>query len=135
MMDDLAQANIIDHFKYPRNRGALEQPSASHEEHNPLCGDRVRIDVLIVDDVIQDIRFDGRGCTISQATASMLTETLNGQPLGLARAVAQDDILDLLGIPIGMARMKCATLGLKALQGALEQLDGGTQDENASSGM
>ena len=125
-MDDLAQENILDHYKYPRNQGVLVAPTASHEVLNPLCGDRVRIDMLIVQNMIEDIRFSGRGCTISQATASMLTETLLRQPVEVARAVNENDVLDLLGIPIGIARLKCVTLSLKALQAALDQIDGGT---------
>ena len=68
-MDDLAQANILDHYKHPRNQGVIEQPTVSREEHNPLCGDRVRLDLLIKDGVIEDMRFTGRGCTISQHSA------------------------------------------------------------------
>lgn len=82
--------------------------------------------MLIVENTIEDIRFSGRGCTISQATASMLTETLLRQSVEVARAVNENDVLDLLGIPIGIARLKCATLSLKALQAALDQVDGGT---------
>ena len=130
-MDDLAQENILDHYKYPRNQGVLVAPTASHEVLNPLCGDRVRIDMLIVENMIEDIRFSGRGCTISQATASMLTEALLKQSVEAARGVSENDVLDLLGIPIGIARLKCATLGLKALQAALDQVDGGTWSEEA----
>jgi nitrogen fixation NifU-like protein len=130
-MDDLAQENILDHYKYPRNRGVLVAPTASHEVLNPLCGDRVRIDIFIVENMIEDIRFSGRGCTISQAMASMLTETLLKQSVEAARAMNENDVLDLLGIPIGIARLKCATLSLKALQAALDQVDGGTWSEEA----
>lgn len=125
-MDDFAQENILDHYKYPRNKGVLVDFTASHEELNPLCGDRVRIDILIVEEMVEDIRFSGRGCTISQATASMLTETLLGQTVQAARAMEQAEVLDLLGIPISIARLKCATLSLKALQAALAQANGET---------
>ena len=130
-MDDFAQETILEHSRYPRNQGTLDAPTASHEERNPLCGDRVRIELLVADDTIEDIRFDGRGCAISQAATSMLTETLKGQPLTAAQAFGTDDVLGLLGIPIGAARMKCATLGLMALQKALGQIDGGTPVEEA----
>jgi len=130
-MDELAQENILDHYKYPRNQGVLVAPTASHEVLNPLCGDRVRIDILIVQNIIDDIRFSGRGCTISQATASMLTETLLRQSVEAARSVNENDVLDLLEIPIGIARLKCATLSLKALQAALDQVDSGTWSEEA----
>ena len=115
-MDDLAQANILDHYKHPRNQGVLEHPTISREEHNPLCGDKVRLDLSIKDGIIEDLRFTGRGCTISQASTSMLTEALKGRPVEAAKAFTKDDLLDLLGIPIGYTRMKCALLGLKALK-------------------
>ena len=115
-MDDLAQANLLDHYKYPRNQGMLEDPTVTREELNPLCGDRVRLDLLIRDGIIEDLRFSGRGCTISQASASMLTEALKGQPVEAAKEFGKDELLDLIGIPIGYTRMKCALLSLKALK-------------------
>ena len=129
-MDDLAQANILEHYKEPRNHGTIDHPTVSHEESNPLCGDRVRMDLLIKDGVIEDMRFSGRGCTISQATASMLTEALKGQSVDEAKQFGRDDVLDLLGIPIGYARMKCAMLGLKALKVAVYTADGQTWDQS-----
>lgn len=128
-MDDLAQANILDHYKHPRNHGVIEQPTVSFEEHNPMCGDRVRMDLLIADNTIQDLRFSGRGCTISQAAASMMTEALKGQPIEAAKTFAKEDILELLGIPIGYARMKCALLGLKALKVGVYASLGETWDQ------
>ncbi len=130
-MDDLAQANILDHYKHPRNHGTLEYPTASREEINPLCGDKIRLDLLIKDGVVEDLRFTGRGCTISQAAVSMLTEALKGQPVEAAKAFGKDNVLDLLGIPIGYTRMKCALLGLKALKVGIYAAGGDTwnQDE------
>lgn len=127
-MDDLAQANILDHYKYPRNHGALEHPTVSREEHNPLCGDKIRLDLLIQDGLIEDLRFTGRGCAISQASTSMLTEALKGQPVEVAKAFGKDDVLDLLGIPLGYTRMKCALLGLKALKVGIYTAGGETWD-------
>ncbi|HZB94618.1 MAG TPA: SUF system NifU family Fe-S cluster assembly protein [Herpetosiphonaceae bacterium] len=115
-MDDLAQANILDHYRHPRNHGTLEHPTVSREEFNPLCGDKIRLDLLIKDGIIDDLRFTGRGCTISQASTSMLTEALKGQPVEVAKTFGKEDVLDLLGIPIGYTRLKCALLGLKALK-------------------
>ncbi len=115
-MDDLYQQNILDHWKHPRNSGQLDAPTVSREEVNPLCGDKLRLDMLIEDETIKDVRFSGRGCAISQAAASMLTEEIKGKPLAEVKALSKDDILDLLGIPIGYTRLKCALLGLKALK-------------------
>ncbi len=129
-MDDLAQANILDHYKHPRNHGAIEQPTVSREELNPLCGDRIRLDLLIKEGVIEDLRFSGRGCAISQASASMLTEALKGQPLEVAKDFGKDDVLDLLGIPIGYMRLKCALLSLKALKVGIYTAYGETWDQD-----
>src|SRR5215217_6872245 len=115
-MDDLAQANLLDHYRHPRNQGVIEHPTVSREEHNPLCGDRVRLDLLIKDGLIEDLRFSGRGCTISQASASMLTEELKGRSIEEAKAFDKEQLLELIGIPIGYTRMKCALLSLKALK-------------------
>ena len=129
-MDDLAQADILDHYKYPRNQGVLEHPTVSREEVNRLCGDRIRLDLLIENGVIRDLRFSGRGCTISQASASMLTEALKGQPVEVAKAFGKEDVLDLLGIPIGYTRLKCALLSLKALKVGLYTAHGETWDQD-----
>ncbi len=120
-MDMFAQENILDHAQHPRNQGRLEQPSVSHEEHNPLCGDKVRFDLLLADGVIAGVRFVGRGCAISQAAASMLTEQIGGIPVADALAISNDDVLELLAIPISYARRKCATLGITTLRNALAQ--------------
>jgi len=116
-MDDFYKANILDHYRNPRNAGTLENPTHSHEEDNPLCGDVVRIDLHVNDDnVINQVAFKGRGCAISQASASMLTEMLQGKTLEEAKKINKDDILELLGIEIGPVRLKCALLSLKVLK-------------------
>lgn len=115
-MDDFYQQNILDHSRYPRNSGRLEQPTVSREEVNPLCGDKLQVDLLIEDEVVTDVRFTGRGCAISQAAASMLTDEIKGKPLAEVRAIGKADVIELLGIPIGYTRLKCALLGLKAIK-------------------
>jgi len=115
-MDDFYQQNILDHSKHPRNSGRLNQPTVSREEINPLCGDKLHIDLQIDNGVVTDVGFTGRGCAISQAAASMLTEEIKGKSVADVRALSKDDVLDLLGIPIGYTRLKCALLGLKAIK-------------------
>jgi nitrogen fixation protein NifU and related proteins len=115
-MDDFYQQNILDHARHPRNSGQLDSPTVSREEYNPLCGDKVRFDLVIEGEVIKDVRFSGRGCAISQAAASMLAEEIKGKPLDEVRQIGKEEILDLLGIPIGYTRLKCALLGLKAVK-------------------
>ena len=116
-MDDFYKENILDHYRYPRNTGTLENATHSHEENNPLCGDIIRIDLHVNDDnVIDQVAFKGKGCAISQASASMLTEMIEGKSLDEAKEIGKDDILEALGIEIGPVRMKCALLSLKVLK-------------------
>lgn len=116
-MDDFYKENILDHYRHPRNAGSLDQPTHSHEEHNPLCGDVIRLDLYVNDDnVIDQVAFKGRGCAISQASASMLTEMIKGKKLDEAKAISKEHILEALGIEIGPVRMKCALLALKVLK-------------------
>jgi len=114
--DQFYREYILDHYKNPRNYGRLEHPDITHEEDNPLCGDVVGMDFKIKDGVIEDIRFHGRGCAISQASASLLTERLKGIALDEAKKIDKNDVLDELGIQISPARIKCALLPLKVLK-------------------
>lgn len=115
-MADLYRENILDHYRHPRNYGTIEDADISYEDTNPLCGDRVRIDLRVEDGKIADIKFSGRGCAISQASASILTEMVEGADLDEVRRLSAQDILDELGVPISPARVKCALLGLKVLK-------------------
>ena len=120
-MDDMYREQILEHAKHPHNFGSLEGATISHEEHNPLCGDRVRIDLRIENETIADVRFSGRGCAISQASASLLTDAIKGMPVEEARAFSRADLLDLIGIPLekNPVRIKCALLSLKTLKAGL----------------
>ena len=126
-MDDLYRDEILEHYREPHNFGTLDTPTASHEGHNPLCGDRITI-MLTVDEagVVSDVAFSGRGCAISQASASMLTDEIKGRPLAEVEAMKNQDILDLLGIEISPARLKCALLSLDTMHRALEGREAGT---------
>lgn len=120
-MSDLYREQILDHYRNPRNHGTLDPNDASFEDTNPLCGDRVRIDLRVNDGIIEEIAFSGRGCAISQASTSMLTELVKGQPLNEALALERDDLLDELGVPISPARIKCALLGLHVLKVSVDE--------------
>ncbi len=116
-MDDFYRENILDHYRNPHNIGTLDNPTHSHEEHNPLCGDVIRIDLHVDEaNVIDRVAFSGKGCAISQASASMLTDMIQGKTLDEAKKISKDDILEALGIEIGPVRMKCALLSLKVLK-------------------
>ena len=130
-MDDIYREQILDHAKHPHNAGTLEHPNVSHEEHNPLCGDRVRIDLQINDDTITDIRFTGRGCAISQASASLLTDEIKGMSVERAKRFSKDELLELIGIPLqkNPVRIKCALLSLKTLKAGLYGVESVDDDE------
>lgn len=115
-MSDLYRADILDHYRNPHNFRSLEPFDVSSEDDNSLCGDRIRIDLRLDGDTIADIRFTGRGCAISQAATSMLTELVKGQDIAVIDTLTQDDIVNELGIPISPARLECALLGLNVLK-------------------
>ncbi len=123
-MDDLYRDEILEHYREPHNFGTLDAPDAAYEGHNPLCGDRITM-MLRVDGAgnVSDVAFSGRGCAISQASASLLTDEVKGRPVTEVEAMTNQDILDLLGIEISPARLKCALLSLDTLQHALEARD------------
>jgi nitrogen fixation protein NifU and related proteins len=116
---NLYQENIMDHYRHPRNKGVLENPCASKEEYNPLCGDKVRVMINVRDNVLTAIKFDGSGCAISQAAMSMMTERVKNESISTILKIGQEDIIELLGIPIGPVRIKCALLGLRTIQRAI----------------
>ncbi|MCS7230165.1 MAG: SUF system NifU family Fe-S cluster assembly protein [Candidatus Kryptonium sp.] len=118
-MDELQMEILLDHYQNPRNFGHLENPDIVHEEGNPSCGDQIRIEIKIQDNKISDIKFTGKGCTISQASASILTEIVKGKTLDEIKKFSKEDMLNALGIPISPIRLKCALLGLKVLKAGI----------------
>ena len=117
-MDDMYRDYILDHYKNPRNAGALAGATNTYHDSNPLCGDEITMALLIDDDRVKDVRFIGKGCAISQASASILTEEIKGKTLDEVKGIDRQHVLENLGIPISPARVKCALLGLKTLKGA-----------------
>jgi nitrogen fixation protein NifU and related proteins len=122
-MDDLYRDYILEHYRRPHKFGVIDDPSASHEGANPLCGDRITMMLGVRDGIVERVGFTGRGCAISQASASLLTDEIKGKPLPQVAAMGGDDVLELLGIDISPARLKCAMLSLDTLQQALGDLD------------
>lgn len=121
-MDDLYRDEILEHYRRPHNFGTLASPDAVHEGSNPLCGDRLTMMLGIGSSgTVDEVAFTGRGCAISQASASMLTDSIKGKRLEEVARLGARDVLDDLGIEISPARLKCALLSLETLQGALAQ--------------
>ena len=121
-MDNLYRDFILEHYREPHNKGVLEPHDLHFADSNPTCGDEMSM-TLVLDagrSAIADVAFDGRGCAISQASASILTDGLRGQTLDEVREMNPKDLLDELGVPIGPARLKCALLSYKVLQGAVQ---------------
>jgi nitrogen fixation protein NifU and related proteins len=119
MSDDLYRDYILDHYKRPRNFGELQPHDLEAHEHNPLCGDELGVQISVSDGRISDLRFQGQGCAISQAAASIASEELKGMPLDEVGRLDADWAIDLLGIPVSAARRKCALLGLKTVRAAV----------------
>ncbi len=131
-MDDLYRDYILEHYRRPHNFGVLESPTASYEGNNPLCGDRITIMLDVHDGVVEDVAFTGRGCAISQASASLLTDEIKGKPVEDVRKMTPDDLLDLIGIEISPARLKCALLSLDTVTHALSGDPGSDTTEGAA---
>jgi nitrogen fixation NifU-like protein len=121
--DELFRENILDHYRHPRHHGTLEKPDITYEDANPLCGDRLRMDFRVQDDRIAEVRFSGTGCSISQASASMLCEKLQGMSLEDAKKISREDMLEMLGIELGPVRLKCGLLALKTMKAGLYGID------------
>jgi nitrogen fixation NifU-like protein len=117
---------ILDHYKNPRNYGSLDEPHAHAEGQNPLCGDEVAISVRFGADgeTIEDVRFEGRGCAISQAATSMLTDLIKGRKAEEVATLPKEELLDEVGIQLTPIRLKCAILGLGVLKVALHRAKG-----------
>ena len=125
-LDSLYREVILDHYKNPRGHGVITEPDAQAEGQNPLCGDEVSISVSFGadGDTIDDIRFVGRGCAISQASTSMLMEMVKGKTATEVAGLPKDDLLEELGIPLTPVRLKCSLLGLGVLKVALHRAKG-----------
>lgn len=125
MSESIYREQIMEHYRNPRNQGHLENFSFKHSENNPLCGDEIQIEAEIKGGIISDIRFSGKGCSISQASASLLTEFVKGKELKKISELTSKDIIEMLGIPIGPVRIKCAMLALVALKNGIKNFQGG----------
>ncbi|GAA0650222.1 iron-sulfur cluster assembly scaffold protein [Salarchaeum japonicum] len=138
MGSDMYRQQILDHYKNPRNYGELPDPTFTHEGYNPSCGDEIEFDVTLADDgeTIETVAWDGDGCAISQASASMLSGKLPGMTLDEVDDLDRDDVLEMLGVEVTPMRIKCAVLaekvvqdGARVYQGELEKAATSTEDD------
>ena len=127
MSEQMYMENILDHYKKPHNFKRLEDAQIQFKEHNPLCGDIIELFVNLDEGKVTEAAFSGTGCAISQASASMLTDWLQGKSLEEVKGLTQEKILEMLGIEVSVLRLKCALLSLKALERGVYLYERGTQ--------
>ena len=118
---EMYKEHILDHYKHPHNFGELNEPTMTHHEHNPLCGDDITIEIRVEDKKISDVAFHGHGCAISMASASLVTDKIKGMTLKEVKKLSKEDVLELLAIPISQVRLKCALLSLEVMQKAVNK--------------
>jgi nitrogen fixation NifU-like protein len=123
---DLYADNILDHFRDPRNTGALKKATVDHEELNHACGDSLHLWLLLDGGKVTKVGWEGEGCAISQASMSILSEELEGKSEDEILKLTKDDIYEMLGVPIGPRRFKCALMSLHVLKNALHKAQGNT---------
>jgi nitrogen fixation NifU-like protein len=134
-MDNLYRDFILEHYRNPHNKGVLDPHDLHFADSNPTCGDEMSMTLRLSDakDAVADVAFDGRGCAISQASASILTDELRGQTLDEVKGIDPKHVLDAIGVPIGPARLKCALLSYKVLQGAVRGAEVASPEEAEAS--
>lgn len=131
MSDELYDDFILDHYESPHHRGRLARPTIAHEDENPLCGDQVRLELLLDENQrVKEAWFDGHGCAISQAAASILTEAIEGKSVEELKKLQAADVLKLLQVRLTASRQKCGLLSFKILKTMLYSLDGNDATAN-----
>jgi len=118
--EEIYRENVLDHFKNPRNFGRLDPHTFSHKEFNPVCGDRIEIFVHLNDGRVTEVKFTAKGCAISVAGASILTEKIKGMSIEELGNLKKEEVLEMIGVPLGIVRMKCGLLCLKTLMNGLK---------------
>ena len=121
--EGMYRENILDHYKNPHNHGEIKNPDIKFTENNPLCGDVITVNIKLNDSKVQDVKFRGRGCAISQSAMSMLSDDIKGKGLEEIKNIKREDIVRMLGIEIGVVRTKCAMLGLVAVKEGIGEFE------------
>lgn len=117
---DLYSENILYHYRHPSHAGHLANPTVAFDDSNPLCGDKIHVELLLTDSKIVDAAFTGEGCAISQASASMLMDEIIGKPVEEVLDMTKENIFEMVGVPLSSARVKCALLAFAAVKKALK---------------
>ena len=130
-MSSIYSEIILDYYRYPRNKGSLPHPQIQARDSNPLCGDIVEMQLELDEkNTVKDVKFNGQGCAISQASASMLTEIVKGKTVDDVRKISKEDVLSLIGGQLTAVRLKCALLSLKVLKTGVYNYIGSTESTN-----
>ena len=123
--EGMYRENMLDHYKNPHNKGTIEDAEIKFTENNPLCGDVITVNLKLNDHKVEDVKFSGRGCAISQSAASMLTDEIKGKSLQEIKNIDREKMVELLGIDVGPVRTKCAVLGLVAIKNGINEFESG----------
>ena len=121
--EGMYRENILDHYKNPHNKGTIDNAEIKFTENNPLCGDVITVNLKINDSKVEDMKFSGQGCAISQSAMSMLTDEIIGKKFEDIKNIDREKIVELLGIEIGPVRTKCAVLGLVAIKNGIKEFE------------
>ena len=121
--DEIYRENILDHFRHPHNYGILERYSIKHKENNPSCGDNLELFVLLEKNKVKEVKFYGKGCAISMASASMLTNKMKSMSLQELKQITQEQVLEMIGVPLGIVRSRCGLLSLKVLEKGISEME------------
>lgn len=116
LAEEMYKTHILDLYKSPRNKGIIEHPTHTHTAHNPVCGDTITIYLVVKEGIVYAVKFNGNGCAIHTAAASLLTDAIKGKSVDEIKSMTAKDMLDLLKIPISPGRVKCALLSWEAVQ-------------------
>ena len=127
------QENILEQYKAPHNHGRIENPTTHNHEYNPLCGDEIDLYLIIENGIVKEVKFYGRGCAISQSSASMLTDKIKGKKLDELKKITKEEILEMIGIPLSAVRLKCALLSLDTLRSSIKIYEGYVNNSNKKS--
>jgi len=121
--DEMYKENILDHYRYPHNSGTIENPTFRHRELNPTCGDNIELFINLENEKVIDVKFQGKGCAISIASASMLTDKIKNMTLSELKQIKEEELLELIGVPLGLVRKKCGLLSLKILINGIRNME------------